>query len=507
MKQVSNLLFLGFLFISNIFYAQNKSGKIWVFGSGRAATALFSDTSRPIITPRFPIPPLYFIHGHNNICDSATGNLLFSCNGMILYDSNCVIMENGDSLVPQNIYIHDNGMGAYTQSSIILPKGNNGQFYVIISTVTDTTFNKWTAPNAFKAPNDLILYHIVDINLNGGLGKVVQKNNVLLNGVEFHKTMMMACRHANGKDWWLLKQGSYDTNQIYRFLVTEDSIAGPWVQTFPGPDPNIYPKYWDLTGQFAFSPDGKKFAAVKQKCQQLFLADFDRCTGELYNTKIYNIPIDSTTQTVTQFPIDSLLQGICFSPNNQFVYISRRWNIYQFEYGEIDSSQAWFRVKHGPDTTIQKFQIYNSMHRGIDGRIYIGNWAGQYKQMSVIDKPDIKGIGCSFCRKCFRLDDTTYMGFSAPPDMPDFNLGADTTSPCWPLQSGNVKENESWQVYPNPTSQLLYITNARGKRKYLYDMMGYILFITSKDEIDVSRYAKGLYYLKIEGESKKVLVE
>lgn len=86
--------------------AQNKSGNIWVLGGGRAVTTTFTDTAKPVIYPRFTNPPLYFTQGHSNICDSATGKLLFSCNGMILYDSNCVVMENGDSLVPKRAYTH-----------------------------------------------------------------------------------------------------------------------------------------------------------------------------------------------------------------------------------------------------------------------------------------------------------------------------------------------------------------------------------------------------------------
>ncbi|MBK9482958.1 MAG: hypothetical protein IPO02_13450 [Bacteroidetes bacterium] len=51
--------------------------------------------------------------------------------------------------------------------------------------------------------------------------------------------------------------------------------------------------------------------------------------------------------------------------------------------------------------------------------------------MSVIDKPDVKGSGCQFCRKCFRLDNV-YTGFNGPPNMPDYNLGAGGVV-CWPV--------------------------------------------------------------------------
>jgi len=299
---------------------------------------------------------------------------LFSCNGMIMYDSNCVMMDNGDSLVPFGAYTHNafpNGM--HTQNSLILPKSNSGLYYVFIPTVSDSLYNAiWGPQIGDRAAFDLLLYHIVDINANGGLGKVISKNNVLLKGVEMQKIGMMACRHANGRDWWLVKQGRYDTNEVYRFLVKPDTIEGPWIQTFSAP--HYSPR--DLTGQAAFSPDGKKYAFVHALTQQLFMADFDRCTGELLNPKLFNVPIDTTPSTDPKYKYDSLLNGVCFSPNSQFVYISKRWNQYQFEFNEPDSSLAWYHIIQGPDTSMQKFQWYSSLHRGVDGRIYIGNFGG-----------------------------------------------------------------------------------------------------------------------------------
>ena len=128
--------------------------------------------------------------------------------------------------------------------------------------------------------------------------------------------------------------------------------------------------------------------------------------------------------------------------------------------------------------------------------------------MSVIDKPDIKGVGCQFCRKCFRLDDTTYMGFGAPPDMPDFNLGA-SGQVCWPLSMSefeNLKMSEL-EVYPNPSSSVFYIKNKQGKKKELFTMLGELLFTTTKDEIEVYNLPKGIYLLRCEDQVRKVVVE
>jgi hypothetical protein len=304
-------------------------------------------------------------------------------------------------------------------------------------------------------------------------------------------------------DWWLLKQGRYGVNEIIRFLVTKDSISGPYTQTFA--EPAYTPK--DLYGQFAFSSSGTKFAAVQGKSDKLFLADFDRCTGELSNPKVMNVPLDSTTQPNALHIGDSLLNGVCYSPNDHYIYITRRYNIYQYELNEPDSALAWYRVQHGPDTSYIMFQEYSSLQLGIDKRIYIGNWGGQFKQMSVIDKPDIKGVGCQFCRKCFRLDDTTQMAFGAPPTIPDFNLGAGGQV-CWPLSSESVDVGvNELEVYPNPTSKIFYIKNKKGKKKELYTMLGELLYSTTKDEIEGYNLPKGIYLLRCESQVRKVVVE
>ena len=99
--------------------------------------------------------------------------------------------------------------------------------------------------------------------------------------------------------------------------------------------------------------------------------------------------------------------------------------------------------------------------------------------------------------------------------MPNYGLGKDTVNPCWPLESSEIKVVSSeMQVYPNPSSSVFYIKNRIGKKKALYNVTGELLFSTKEDEIDVSRLAKGVYYIKClsEGQSgedgvKKVIVE
>ncbi len=337
-----------------------------------------------------------------------------------------------------------------------MPKGSSGLYYVIIPTVTDIGYNQYWTTQGGKYPYDEILVHIVDMKANGGLGKVIEKNRVLIDHVELATTNLQACRHANGIDWWVLKQG-YDSNIVYRFLVTKDTIQGPYIQCFSSP---LFG--WNSsTGQNSFSKDGKKYASIQGQCNKLFMADFDRCTGELSNPKVFNIPIDSTSYPVLDNAgtRDSIAGGGVFSPNGQFFYVSKWWNIYQFEYEVSDSSLAWYNVKRGTDTTWNAFESYKTLGLGPDNRIYVGKGAGSFKQFSVIDNPDLKGSACGFCRKCFRVDNALG-GLNAPPNVPDFNLGP-ISLPCWPLEvSGVPKEASKIKCYPNPASTSLTMSSS-----------------------------------------------
>ncbi|HNF71358.1 MAG TPA: hypothetical protein PLP34_03025, partial [Chitinophagaceae bacterium] len=395
MKNILLFFFIAFAICGD---AQNKMGYTWIVGYNVDYAKFDGTTSHPLTGQKFnashPSTPMMFTRAHSNICDSVTGNIKLSTGGMILYDSSGYIVENGDSLQPLKVYTHNNPAEfPITQGSIIIPKGTENVYYVFIPTVSDSLYdiNILDPTGTGKFPFDLLRYHIVDMNLNGGSGKVVQKNKILLKDIELSKVMMQACKHANGVDWWLLKHAS-NNNTIYRFLVTKDSIYGPYVQTFVEP---VW-GWFDLYGQSAFSKDGKKYGAVMGKSNKLFLADFDRCSGELSNSKVLNIPIDSTTDPYwdNQNARDSLSSGISFSLNGKFVYISKRWNVYQFEVSETDSNLAWYRVIHGFDTTKSAFEGYGHLYRAPDNRIYIGKIGGSYTQFSVIDNPNNKGAAC-----------------------------------------------------------------------------------------------------------------
>jgi len=490
-------------------YSQDKRGYTVIYG-GSANYAKFSgDTSKPITGHLWPFVPIkIFGNAASNICDSATGKLLMLCNGYILYDTLGNIIENGDSLVHSKLYDANccPSAGIYTQGSIILPKGSNNQFYVITVSVTDSMFTYWNT-NPFgdgRFPFDILQYHVVDMNANGGIGRVVQKNIKILENKEVNIVGMMACKHANGYDWWLLKQGA-NANAVYTFLVNKDTVILDTIQTFPQP---VF-GYYGIAGQSCFNSDGSKYAFatgggyLNNQGAHLFVADFDRCYGTLSNIKEIKVPYDSTKTILDTLwqSYDSLITGVCFSPNDSFLYVTRRYNLYQYDFNETDSMLAWFLLKQGPDTAMLR---KGQLQLGIDGRIYVGKMDGGGHSNSVIYKPDQKGYGSDYRPLWLRCDTCDYTQSFA--NMPNFNMPK--KEPCWPLQTEQVPLKESaWHFYPNPATQQIFITQAQGKWKVLYNTVGQVLVSTSKDEIEVGGLRRGVYYLYCDGRVKKVIVE
>jgi hypothetical protein len=218
----------------------------------------------------------------------------------------------------------------------------------------------------------------------------------------------------------------------------------------------------------------------------------------LHNTNSY-------LDTIYPGEKDTLIRGLCFSPNDSFLYVSCGYNIYQYEYNVLDSNQAWYHVKHGMDTSFIQFAEYGQLQLAPDGRIYIGKRGGTTNSNSVINEPNLKGAACNFCRKCLRMDTTQWYTHSLA-NIPNFNMPPKT--PCWPLNNEQlIMNNEQWALYPNPVNTILYIHNANGKKKKLYNTYGQLLISTTKEEIDISGLAKGLYFLNCEEQTQKVLVE
>jgi hypothetical protein len=472
-----------------------KRGNVWITGGGISYNRV-KFTQSGIVNALLEFILVLF-HIQATLLFAIRMAILILCSdGYNVYDSNANYLDGGDTLIPKDYFISKNGFSVAAQSSIFLPM-DSGIYYFITPTMSDSQYADCQANS--NCHFDLLLYNIIDMKANGGAGKVVKRMQPLMEHAFLSKTRMMACRHANGKDWWLLKQSEFG-NVVFKFLFTQDSIYNYGSQVFNSPS---WGSGWDLRGQSMFSQDGSKYATTVDGIPatgEVFIADFDRCYGILSNEKIiytpelnYHDPNDTTLKQRTSV-------GLAFSPNGKLLYVMSPHNLLQYDLED----NTWYHVA-GLDTSYQKFQDYSSSYLGPDNKLYIGNFGGLSKQMSVVNNPDVKGVGCNFCPRCLRLDTLGNITAGTPPCMPNYGLGAQV---CWALVNDELLMlNEELVVYPNPSSAIFYIKNADGKKKELYSVLGELLFSTKADEMDVRNITKGMYYLRVENQIKKIIVE
>ncbi|MBP6624365.1 MAG: T9SS type A sorting domain-containing protein, partial [Chitinophagaceae bacterium] len=351
-------------------------------------------------------------------------------------------------------------------------------------------------------------YSIVDMDSNSGKGKVVEKNIILADHQHYVNCALTAVKHANGKDWWLVKADCIN-HRYQEFLVKEDTILGPFYQNIT--DTGDFCAFFS---QIYFSQDGTQMASGifgqivngTYSRNRVDIYDFDRCSGELIFKKYYMTPYDTIT-----YPNKDRKSGICFSPNGKLLYMSNTYTIYQIDLEDTNTYNATFI--HGPDTTINGFNWYNLMEIGPDSNIYIGYFGGS-KSMSYINKPNEKGLACDYV-----IHGVTqpYTYLLDPPNMPNYGLGADSSKICWPLFiSTSLKESTKLLCYPNPASTTLtieLITNKKGLVPIeMYNMVGELVLKTeiqtqTKVQINISSLPKGLYVIRCEGASQKVVLE
>jgi len=293
MNKVFTIFFLIFTILSNI-TAQNKRDYKWVMGWNlpdlKGGNIIDFDNNRSIDTGF-----LAFAMAENcvNICDK-NGKLLMYSNGCAIADQTHNIMQNGDSInfgkAWQDFCPYKYSVGyPVAQNSLILPDpGNydeNGNqvkngYYLLLKR-TELLFHPYLHT---WCPG--VSYSYVDMNANNGKGKVTKKNKLIFQTKSLTQGYMTACKHANGKDWWIV-QIKQDTNIFFKILLTKDTIMVVDSQSIGN-----FKFYRDNNlGQAVFTPDGSKWVAFNSK-EKAIILDFDRSTGELYNLRQVN-PQDS----------------------------------------------------------------------------------------------------------------------------------------------------------------------------------------------------------------------
>ncbi len=280
--------------------------------------------------------------GTASIADSE-GSLQFYTDGRTIWNKDHQIMENGQDL---------RGHHSAAQSALIIPKpGSQQHFYVF-------TVAAWGEADGFR-------YSEVDMAANAGLGAVTDKNILIQTPVA---EAMNATWHSNGEDIWVVVHG-FGNNSFFAYLVSSSGVASSPVASPSVPLPDAF-------GQSAMklSPDGSKLAFSRINGQNgLHIFDFDNTTGLITNPILLHA---------------AGCYGIEFSASGNILYTTRMDRLLQYNLLSPDIGASGVVIN--TDTNVR----LAALQRGPDNKIYVARYFQSY--LSVINDPDVLGIGCNF---------------------------------------------------------------------------------------------------------------
>ncbi len=411
------------------------------------------------------------------------GRLLFYTNGCHIADATHQIMENGDSLNPGEIrnQVCTGVAAGYSikQGAIIIPFPNTSDKYYLFHQRI-----KWVYQPVINTVIDSLLYSIVDMSLNNGLGTVVQKNEVAIADT-LYGGHLTATKHANGTWWWLMVP-ERNSNAYHRILIKDGGSGDIHKQVIGLPTTEA----GDGSGQAVFSPDGRYYIRYNL-ADQLYIYDFDRQTGLLSNFR--QIEVDSNDYQA----------GVAVSSNSRFLYVGPLFKVYQFDLWADDIAASKVVVAEYDGFASPFPTTFWQMQLGPDCRIYIDPPNGT-NVMHVIQYPNKKGVACQVDQHAIQLPSFDSSGTL---NFPNYRLGT-SHPPCDPSISTSLPffsavEGASFELSPNPGSgeiRVLFSENNQVEGALrLYDALGrtvHYLNLTSGQKSyhwDVSALPAGVY--------------
>lgn len=427
----------------------------------------------------------------------ANGNFMMSSNGIWIANANNDTMLNGAGLNP----------GAFASSwpygmpmsynNVIVPFPGDSNKYVL--------FHHTATFNGFYYPTNELLYSTIDMTLDNGLGGVIAKNDTA-----FTDTLnwgIGACRHANGRDWWLT-MAKDSSNSFYKVLLTPNGITNVSTQNL-----NYWPLPWGNPVQLTFSRSGELFASTTYSPESspptdsanscVLLIAFDRCTGVFFNLQIVSLSNDA------------YLWGLAFSASGKYLYACTSNYLFQINTSDFTiDTVAYYDgfISPGPNCCATTFY---KLYLAADGKIY-GTSGSSTRHLHVINYPDSAGVACDVQQHAIDLVD--YLHLRAVPNHPNYYLGRLQGSPCDTLQWAGIEETHhdfKFRIYPNPiTNNSLHIGYLLPQNKQgvfqIYDVNGKVVFKynlpqwSNEQELTLPKLANGVYSATIISNSKRV---
>ncbi len=370
MKKTGSLVILFSLLVPILLMGQGETAN-WYFGE-QAGLQFNNDGSvNALIDGR-----LNTFEGCATI-SNAFGDLLFYTDGILVYNRNHNIMENGSGLF---------GDPSSTQSAIIVPKPEDPDIYFIFTVDTSIEEND---------PDRGLNYSTVDISRNQGNGAVIEKNVNLLQ--DCSEKIAAVRKNCFDKSIWVVTLASENGtsplfNTYHAFEVNVLGVVETSVKT-TFPDAQID----DPRGALKFAPNGAMMASANM-IYGLQLYDFDSDTGLFSNHRqiLMNEP--------GQRPY-----GVEFSSKGQYLYTHSTLYLENQTYLSLLSQfDVLAQDISNSQVVLDRRPIFRgALQIGSNGKIYrtlADDYFNGTPFLSVINTPDIKGMGANYEHSAVSLE-------------------------------------------------------------------------------------------------------
>lgn len=351
-KYLKLFLIAAIVVLQSLSAFSQKRAMVWYFGDRCGLD--FNNGNAEVISDGAIIADA----GCASICNE-NGELLFYTNGNRVWNSEHQLMANGDTL---------NGSQQLNQNSIIVPKPLCDSLYYLF------TLNDYDSLRGFN-------YSVININLENGLGKIVEKN------VEVSKNVLekiTAIQHCNGFDYWIITHGK--SNSFYTYLLSEQGFISDTIKSKVGSIPQA-----DI-GYLKASPAANKIVLPVNRDSILAeVFTFNNKTGKMSQ------PFKIFTKQENTY-----CYGVEFSSNGNLLYIStggKKYELLQYDLRislEQDFNNSAISIASGNNFALQMAP---------NNKIYIASENRPY--LNIINNPNLIGDDCNFQTEAVKFSQAT----------------------------------------------------------------------------------------------------
>ncbi len=321
-RKVHFIISFGFIFCTSNIYAQ-KQNNLWYFG-WKAGVDFNSGEPALLNTGKTNTWEAIAV-----ISDSA-GNLLFYSSGDTVWNAQHQIMDNGTGL----------GGGISSTQMAIVPNPDSSKIYYLI-------YMNYLSHD--------LMYAVIDMSKNVGLGKVRKKQIFLYNPVT---EKIVACLKSDLHNYWLLTH-EYGTNKFLCYSIDKNGINPTPTESSIG---SVHSGAYNQSIGYMKISRNKEFLALNQALvRETAIFKFDDATGKVSG----NISFKVASNTIKK------IYSLEFSPNSKYLYVGTDTGIVQLNLAVYDSAFVWASRK------IISNAFVSAMQLGPDNNLYV-MYLGQF---------------------------------------------------------------------------------------------------------------------------------